>query len=44
MGMIELTTFTFPKEWKNLENMDDNNPNFKINKISEKGMIQFFIL
>lgn len=42
LGMVELITFKFPNKWKNLENIDDNNPNFKIDKISNKGYDSIF--
>lgn len=41
-GEKKLIDYHFPKEWNNLEDIDDSNPNFTIDKISSKGYDSIF--
>lgn len=41
-GEIKLIEYQFPKEWNLLEEIDENDPNFKIDKISSKGYDSIF--
>ena len=45
IGFYKLLDYDFPKKWNNLQEIDDNNPNFKVEKISNKGYdsISYFI-
>ena len=42
LGVIELTQYNFPFAWKNLKNIDDQNPSFNIRNISKKGYDSIF--
>ena len=45
IGFYKLIEYDFPNSWKNLESIDDNNPEFNIDNISKKGYdsISYFI-
>lgn len=36
LGVIELTQYNFPFAWKNLTNIEDQNPDFNIKKYFKK--------
>lgn len=42
LGEKKLIEYDFPKEWNNLEEIDDTNPDFSIEKISKKGYDSIF--
>lgn len=42
IGEKNLIEYNFPKEWNNLQEIDDANPDFSIDKISKKGYDSIF--
>jgi hypothetical protein len=42
LGEKKLIDYNFPKEWNNLDEIDDTNPEFSIDKISKKGYDSIF--
>lgn len=42
LGEKKIIEYNFPKEWNNLEEIDDTNPDFSIEKISKKGYDSIF--
>lgn len=42
LGEKKIIEYNFPKEWNNLEGIDDTNPYFSIEKISKKGYDSIF--
>jgi len=42
LGEKKIIEYNFPKEWNNLEEIDDTNPDFSIEKISRKGYDSIF--